>query len=96
MASLVLGRFAVLGETQHHPNGTVGGEERVCPGLCVFVRVCFCKKDEGQILKLSTAKIESFTIFTVHLWTESQSGTQLHLSRIMYIMMWKTRSDKVK
>lgn len=55
MASLVLGRFAVLGETQHHPTGQWGGGERVCPGLCVFARVCFCKNKT----KIKRMKVKS-------------------------------------
>lgn len=53
------------------PNGTVGRKERACPGLCVFVHVCFYKKDEGQSLKLRAAKINTFTPFTLQFSIES-------------------------
>ena len=73
MASLVLGRFTVLGETQHHPTGQSGGEGggggKGCVQACV--RVCFCKTDEGHILNLSAAEKEGFTIFAGQLLTES-------------------------
>lgn len=55
------------------PNGAVGRKERVCPGLCVFVHVCFCKKDEGQSLKLRAAKINTFTPLTLEFLIESWS-----------------------
>lgn len=37
MASLVLGRFAVLGETQHHPMAQWGEKKKGCVQACVFL-----------------------------------------------------------
>lgn len=57
------GQVCSAGGNSTPPNGTVGGKkERVCPGLCVFV-----KKDEGQTFKLGTAKIEKFHV-SQHNW----------------------------